>query len=72
MAHPTIPNFVQKSNSKLIAGEFPSEKLSGRPRTVALFVVVNAIFDVLCEGCTWRGLPGDFPPWQTVYGYFWR
>ncbi|MEH2142165.1 transposase [Nostoc sp.] len=24
------------------------------------------------EGYTWRGLPGDFPPWQTVYGYFWR
>ena len=22
----------------------------------------------------WRGLPGDFPPWQTVYTYFrnWR
>jgi transposase len=55
---------------ELIAGEFPSEKVSGRPRTVALFAVVNAIFYVLCEGCTWRGLPGDFPPWQTVYGYF--
>jgi putative transposase len=60
------------SQWELIAGEFPSEKLSGRPRTVALFVVVNAIFYLLCEGCTWRGLPGDFPPWQTVYGYFWR
>jgi transposase len=25
-------------------------------------------------GCAWRYLPGDFPPWQTVYGYFaaWR
>ena len=29
-------------------------------------------FYVLCEGCTWRGLPGDFPPWQTVYNYFRR
>ena len=25
-------------------------------------------------GCAWRYLPADFPPWQTVYGYFaaWR
>jgi transposase len=22
------------------------------------------------EGCTWRGLPYDFPNWQTVYHYF--
>ena len=34
--------------------------------------MVNAIFYVL--GCAWRLLPHDFPPWQTVYGYFrsWR
>lgn len=26
------------------------------------------------EGVSWRALPGDFPPWQTVYTYFrnWR
>jgi transposase len=25
-------------------------------------------------GCAWRYLPADYPPWQTVYGYFaaWR
>jgi len=36
--------------------------------------VLNAIFYVLCEGCRWRALPGDFPAWQTVYTYFrnWR
>ncbi len=36
--------------------------------------VLNAIFYVLYEGCRWRGLPGDFPNWQTVYTYFrnWR
>lgn len=44
----------------------------GRPRTTCLWAVLNAIFYVLCEGCTWRGLPGDFPPWQTVYTYFRR
>jgi transposase len=36
--------------------------------------IVNAIFYVNKHGCTWRGLPHDFPKWQTVYGYFrqWR
>ena len=36
--------------------------------------VLNAIFYILCEGCRWRALPGDFPAWQTVYTYFrnWR
>mgnify|MGYP003428667185 FL=1 len=32
--------------------------------------IINAIFYVSKQGCTWRGLPHDFPKWQTVYGYF--
>jgi putative transposase len=32
--------------------------------------IVNAIFYVSKHGCAWRGLPHDFPKWQTVYGYF--
>jgi transposase len=42
----------------------------GRPPAVALREVVNAILYVLREGCRWRALPHDFPPWQTVYWYF--
>jgi putative transposase len=34
--------------------------------------VVNAIFYVNRSGCAWRMLPKDYPPWQTVYGYFAR
>lgn len=36
--------------------------------------IVNAIFYVNQQGCTWRGMPHDFPAWQTVYGYYrqWR
>lgn len=35
-----------------------------------LVEVVNAILYVLKNGCVWRDLPGDFPPWGTVYWYF--
>ena len=32
--------------------------------------IVNAIFYILRAGCSWRLLPHDFPPWQTVYSHF--
>ena len=32
--------------------------------------VVNGILYVVRTGCSWRQLPHDFPPWQTVYRYF--
>jgi putative transposase len=35
-------------------------------------VLMNAILYVVRGGCAWRLLPGDFPSWQTVYGYFRR
>jgi transposase len=49
-----------------------------RPRIAALFVVqrtskwplraiVNGIFYVLKNGCVWRDIPADLPPWVRVY-----
>lgn len=48
----------------------PQAQPIGRPREVNLREIINGIFYVLPEGCTWRGLPHDLPPWQTVYNYF--
>jgi transposase len=47
---------------------------AGRPVEHAKREVVNAIFYLTRAGCSWRMLPKDFPPWQTVYWYFarWR
>ena len=33
--------------------------------------VVEAVLYRLREGCRWRALPRDFPPWDTVYDH-WR
>jgi putative transposase len=46
----------------------------GRPRTVDMREVVNAIFYVNRSGCQWDMLPHDFPPKSTVYDHFaqWR
>jgi putative transposase len=32
--------------------------------------IVNAIFYLTKNGCMWRDLPGEFPPWQTAYWYY--
>ncbi|WP_373514911.1 transposase, partial [Persicitalea sp.] len=29
--------------------------------------IVNAVLYVTKNGCVWRDVPGEFPPWQTVY-----
>ncbi len=31
-----------------------------------LRAVVNGIFYVLKNGCVWRDVPADFPPWPMV------
>ncbi len=31
---------------------------------------MDAILYQARTGCSWRQLPGDLPPWSTVYDYF--
>jgi putative transposase len=52
----------------------PPPKPGGRPRSVDLREVVNGVLYRGREGCTWRALPHDLPPWGTVHAYFrrWR
>jgi len=52
----------------------PAAKARGRPRSVVLHEILNAIFYLLRGGVPWRMLPGGFPPWKTVFHYFrqWR
>ena len=66
------PSNLSRDQFEFIAAKLPADSRRGRPRTTSYWALLNAIFYVLCEGCTWRGLPGDFPPWQTVYTYFRR
>jgi putative transposase len=51
---------------------FPPTPRRGRPRKWELWQILNAILYVTRTGCQWRMLPCNFPPWATVYGYFWR
>ena len=41
-------------------------RAGGRPETNCRRAVVDAIRYVIHNGCVWRALPADFPPWRTV------
>lgn len=47
-------------------------ELGGRPEKHCRRTMVDAILYVADNGCKWRALPADFPPWRTVYGLFAR
>lgn len=68
------PSNLTYAQYELISDLIPEPKSGGRKREVDMWEVLNGIFYILVEGVRWRALPGDFPPWQTVYTYFynWR
>ena len=70
------PSDLTDAQWQVIAAHLPPEVPGrrGRPRVWPLRQIIGAILYVDRAGCAWRYLPADFPPWQTVYGYFaaWR
>jgi transposase len=49
-----------------------TQPTGGRPETHPRRQLVDAIRYLVHNGCVWRALPTDFPPWPTVYGHFAR
>jgi transposase len=49
-------------------------RTGGRPEKHHRRTIISAIFYAADNGCKWRNLPADFPPWRTVYGFLrrWR
>jgi putative transposase len=70
MTRKPYPSDVTDAQWSLLEPLIPPARPGGRPREVDIREVVNALFYRNREGCTWRALPHDFPPWKTVYNYF--
>ena len=70
------PSDLTEAQWQVIVPHLPPEVPGrrGRPRVWPLRRIIEAILYLDRTGCAWRYLPTDFPPWQTVYGYFatWR
>ena len=69
-----FPSDLTDREWALIEPMIPPAKRGGRCRTTKMRSVVEAILYIASSGCSWRMLPGDFPPVSTVRGYFyaWR
>ncbi len=71
----TYPTDLNDTQWLKIRPYLPTEEAqTGRPREHSWRIILNSIFYILQSGCSWRMLPHDLPPWQTVYHYFrlWR
>jgi putative transposase len=70
----TYPSDLTDEQWQIIRPLLPKRKMgkAGRPRSVELRDLLDAIFYILRSGCPWRSLPHDFPPWGTVSSQFFR
>lgn len=74
MSYQLYPGDVTDTQWEYIKDLIPVAKPGGRPRSLDMRLVVNAIFYVVVGGIQWRMLPRECPKWQNVYHYFrdWR
>jgi transposase len=68
----TYPSDLTDLQWELVEPLLPAPKTGGRPEKHPRRTIVDAILYVVRTGCSWRQLPADFPPWETVYWYFTR
>lgn len=71
---PSDPSDSTDNQWPLLGSLLPDAKLGGRPHTIDLRAVIDAILHILCAGCPWRYLPPSYPNWKTAYHGFarWR
>jgi putative transposase len=74
MSNQIYPTDLTNRQWDCIKSHIPPAKPGGRPRTLPMRAVLNAILYVVVSGCQWRLLPRDYPHWKSVYHYFrqWR
>jgi len=70
MNEKTYPSDLTNEEWDCIKDLIPPAKPGGRPRTLSMREVLNAIFYVTKGGIQWRMMPKDFPHHKSVYNYF--
>jgi putative transposase len=68
------PSDLTDAQWELMQTVIPEPKAGGRPRSVDMREIINALLYINRSGCQWDMLPHDLPPKSTVYEYFaaWR
>jgi len=62
------PSYLRAAKWALLASFIRVVKTGGRPAIGSRWELVNTMLYVLRNGCVWRALPHDLPPWRTMYG----
>src|SRR4028118_860241 len=70
MPKPLYQSDLSDKEWRFLRALIPKPKLSGRPASWSRRSLLNGIFYLLRSGCTWRMMPLEYPPWQTLYRYF--
>src|ERR1700690_70568 len=72
MERSSYPTDLTDEQWKLVEPLIPPAVPGGRDRSVDMREVVNGVLYLNPNGCAWRSLPHEFPPWGTVWYYFRR
>ncbi len=74
MKRKSYPTDLTDTEWDILEPLIPEAGAGGRPRSVDMREIINAIFYVLRGAIPWRMLPHDLPRCKTVYHYFrvWR
>ena len=64
------PTDLTDEQSELLRPFVQQPERTGRPTTLDLREVVNALLYMARTGCQWRMLPHDLPHWASVRYYF--
>jgi len=69
-ARKRYPSDLTDAEWAVLEPMMPVTRPRGQERIHSYRDIIDAILYVLRGGIAWRALPGDMPPWQTVYSYF--
>src|SRR4028119_1684979 len=70
MPKPLYQSDLTNKEWRFVRPLIPKPKPGGRPTCWSRRSLLNGIFYLLRSGCTWRMMPREYPPWQTLYRYF--
>jgi transposase len=70
MTRTHYPTDLTDRQWRLIEPYVPQPKPGGRPARYTRREIVNAILYQARNGCVWRALPHDLPPYRIVFHYF--
>jgi transposase len=69
MTRTSYPTDLTDAQWRRLEPLVPKPKSGGRPAKVPRREIVNGLFYQAANGCTWRSLPHDLPPYRMVFRY---